>query len=505
MHARITLEEDDYVLEDLGSRHGTYLNGQKVARSVLKNGDRVDFGFHDSYKLIFQQEESGLQRILEHISPGKQDEPSRGLGRLRALVEVARALQTSLSTQDVLGAVIDAALAITRSERGFLLLKKADDLDIAVARDLQGRPLPATDLRVPTTLIHRALHYRRELLSMNFDPLEQQGVKPDLSVAGLELRSVICIPLVKIRGGNIQDTLAISSVSDTVGLIYMDSRHGTADLSSGNREILQTLALEASTILENARLLDEEREKQRLEQELDIAREIQRSLFPKSLPSEGWFRAAGSSVPSIDIGGDYFDIRKLADSCWATVVADVSGKGVSSALLAALLQGAFFLASDAPELIEKMMASINSFLLDRTQGEKYATMFYCAIGKSGMMTWSNAGHCAPLLLSRTGEMRKLHTTGMPLGLLKDAHTTVEQSKLQPGDKIIAYSDGLSDAEDADGQPFSARLHKIVSERPQASARCLHDELSHEVQRFTEGSRPNDDLTLLVIEYAPEGR
>jgi serine phosphatase RsbU (regulator of sigma subunit) len=146
---------------------------------------------------------------------------------------------------------------------------------------------------------------------------------------------------VRVRATLSEDTCLSSPASETVGLLYMDSRTGAADLSGGNRELLQTLALEASTIIENARLLEQERGKIRLEKELSVAREIQSSLLPKRLPVDGWFRAAGSSIPSHQVGGDSFDIRQFHPDAWSVLVIDISGKGVSSALLASLLQGAF--------------------------------------------------------------------------------------------------------------------------------------------------------------------
>ena len=120
----------------------------------------------------------------------------------------------------------------------------------------------------------------------------------------------------------------------------MDSRVAAADMAGGNRELLQTLAIEASTVLENARLLEEERAKQAMEEELQVARDIQQSLLPAHLPAEGWLRAAASSVASQQVGGDYYDLVEATPDCWSAVVADVSGKGVSSALLAGVLQGA---------------------------------------------------------------------------------------------------------------------------------------------------------------------
>src|SRR5262249_11954829 len=214
--------------------------------------------------------------------------------------------QNSLSSQDVLKAVVDAALAVTGAERGFLLLGGGDELEMRVARDRSGNELAEDELKVPRRLIRKALHHRRDLLSMNFYH-GGGGVNAEHTVAELELRSVVCVPLVRIRVGAVEETSVLSSASETAGVLYMDSRLGAADLSAGNRELLQTLALEASTILENARLLEEERGKQKIEEELKVARQIQQSLYPRSLPSVGWFMACGSSVASLQVGGDYFD------------------------------------------------------------------------------------------------------------------------------------------------------------------------------------------------------
>jgi serine phosphatase RsbU (regulator of sigma subunit)/pSer/pThr/pTyr-binding forkhead associated (FHA) protein len=505
-HARIVGENGSYVIEDLNSRHGTWVNGERIARHPLRNSDRIEFGVRDSYQLTFVYEHDEIHRILDHIT---STSGSRGLGannlaKLRSLVEVARALQNSLSTQEVLTAVVDAALAVTGCERGCLLLRKEPELEVAVARDHGGKPLEAEDLRVPTSVIKRALNTRRELLSMSFDPLEQQGARPEMTVAQLELRSVVCLPLIHVRSGSSEETRITSTVDDTVGLLYLDSREAPADLSAGNRELLQTLAIEASTVLENARLLEEERGKIRLEDELKIARTIQQGLLPATLPSAGWFRAAGSSAPSTQVGGDYYDVRQISPDLWAAIVADVSGKGVSSALLASLLQGTFLMATGDSSHIEPSMSRLNAFLLERTRGEKYVTIFFCTLDSSGLLRFINAGHPAPFLLSTEGQMLKLHTTGMPVGMIEDAPFQLMQTQLSPGDKVVIYSDGLTEAESADGEFFdSERLRLCLRNNAARDAAGLHAALLDAVDRFTEGGVVRDDITSLVIEYVPE--
>ena len=216
-HARIAAEKGEYFVEDVDSRHGVFVNGQRTKRGKLREGDRIDFGFQDSYRLVFTLEEDELNRFLGQISAAAATGASN-LSKLRSLVEVARALQSSLSTNDVLAAVVDAALSVTGAERGFLLLGKDDQLEVNVARDRRGAPLDTLDLTVPRSLINRALRTRRELLSMTFDPSGADGVRPDMSVAGLELRSVVCVPLIQVRTGSLQETVA-GTLNETDGVL----------------------------------------------------------------------------------------------------------------------------------------------------------------------------------------------------------------------------------------------------------------------------------------------
>lgn len=503
-HARIVYESNEYYVEDLKSSHGVFVNGTRVSRQRLYAADKIEFGFPDSYNLIFTFEDDEIQKLLDQFSAPKTASAGAGnLAKLRALVEVARALQNSLSTDDVLSAVVDAALAITGFERGFLLLSSGEGgMEIRFARDRHGSQISRSDLQVPVERIQQALHQRRELLSMTFNPHSAE-LSHNQTLDGEDLRSVVCVPLVRVRTASTDETCLITSKSDTVGVIYLDSLQEAVDLSHGNRELLQTLALEASTILENARLLEEERIKHRMEEELSIAREIQSSLLPRSLPQGGWFRAAGASIPSHEVGGDCFDVRQISPSVYSAVVTDVSGKGVSSALLAALLQGSFLLATDDPAGIEQMMSRMNLFLHERTEGEKYATVFYCTVARTGTLRWANAGHCTPFLLRQNREMLSLQTTGMPLGMLEEAEFGVQTLQLEPGDKIVAYSDGLTEAQNRKGQFFEAkRMRDLIRDHADTGAAELHSAMMREVDAFTAGAAQMDDITALVLEYRP---
>jgi len=508
-HSRIVTEDDRYILEDSGSTHGTFVNGKKVTRHVLNNSDKIDFGTPDSYQLVFALDGAELKRLLEQVGGGESGAHAQAiggnLGKLRAILDLARTVQSSFSVQDVLASVVDTALTITGAERGFLLLRRGDELETRVARHKHGHKLKESDLRVPREVIHRALRHRREMLSMTFDPIAERDARPQNSISDLDLRSVICIPLVRIRTGLGDATSVISTGNETVGVLYMDSRIATADLAGGNRELLQTLAIETSTILENARLLEEEQAKQLMEEELRVARTIQQSLLPGTLPTQGWIAVRGSSVASREVGGDYYDVSPVGPRCWSLVVADVSGKGVGSALLAALLQGALITSSEQSRVLGRRMERLNQFLNNRTGGEKYATIFYCLLEEDGLFSYVNAAHCPPMLVRNGAILHELPATGMPVGLLEEATFEVTEERLQPGDKIVIYTDGVTEAQNTQAEFFGRkRLREIVTLHAAGSCGEIHDAIQEGVAGFTEGAIQSDDITVVVLEYREGG-
>ena len=503
-HARITLEDGQYWIEDCGSRHGTWVNGKRITRQALSNSDRIEFGTQESYQLIFALDGAELKRLVEQVaasevpSPGS---PGGNLAKLRAILDLARTLQSSFSIDDVLVSVVDTALTITGAERGFLLLRRGEGLEMRVARNKRGHHLQHSDLRVPREVIHRALQHRRELLYMNFDPLAADETRPQNSVADLELRSVICVPLVRIRTGLGDSTSLLSAAGETVGVLYMDSRVSAADLAGGNRELLQTLAIEASTVLENARLLEEERAKRQLEEELQVARTIQQSLLPRHLPRDGWLRAAGSSEASREVGGDYFDVVEVNSERWSAVVADVSGKGVASALLASLLQGALATTAETPDGMARQIGRLNGFLFTRTGGEKYATVLHAIVERDGNFHYVNAAHCPPLVLGCSGGIVSLETTGMPVGLIDPAEFGVGEYRLHSGDKVVIYTDGVTEAQNGNGEFFGRkRLKEVLARHAGEGCGAVHDAIRQAIDTFTEGAAQSDDITVLVLEY-----
>jgi len=512
-HAEIACHEHHFEIRDLHSSHGTFVNGRRIERSPLVHGDMVDFGFDDSYRLQFLVEGQEISRILHRLDPIKDPDAKEtgSLNKLTVLLEVARTLQSSVGVEEVLATVVDAAISVTGCERGFLLLTDGDTLTVRVARTNGGHSLSAEELKVPTDLILKELKQRRELLTMTFDP-GMESFDPQQTIAALELRTVICIPLIRVRTGDApRETLAEPSVRETVGVLYLDTHNIANRLTVGDRELLQTLALEASNVIENARLLADERRNRKMQEELSIARNIQQSLLPRSLPESGWYRAAGITIPSQNVAGDYFDVRQTKEDRFVNIIVDVSGKGVSSAILASLLQGIFVAASTEPPGLPALMSRTNEFLVERTEGEKFATMFYGILERDGMLYWTNAGHCSGILVHREGSVELLKPTSMPLGMMSRVQFEGRELRMRPGDKLCLYSDGLSEAhlppEDSGSFRFygEERIMETVQRERASSCREILNALVQDVQEFLGGADQTDDVTVLVIEYAGPGK
>lgn len=505
-HAQILQEDGSHYIEDCDSRHGVFVNGRKVQRVRLRPRDRIDFGLEDSYSLFVGEDPAYSAPLLKKVAA--MPEGHGNLSRLSAVLDVARALETSGSVEDVLSAAVDAALSLTGAERGFLMLHGADGtLDTRVARDREGKVLAADELRIPHQVIEEALKNRSELFAMSFDPaVDSEALEQGHTVLAMELRSVICVPLVRIRigAGQESETSLLTKAKDTLGVLYMDTREIGANLVEGNRELLQTLGIEISTVLENARLLGESRRRHDLEQELQIAREIQQALLPAKMPTEGWFTAAGSSEACFQVGGDYFDVIELGEDAWGIVLADVSGKGVSAALMSSLLQGAFFAATASSENLSEAMTKINRYISERSRNARFTTAFCGIVHRNGGGHWVNAGHCAGIVVRKAGGLDWLKPTAVPIGLFPDAEFPSESLQLLSGDRLVLYSDGVSEAANAATERFGEeRLAEFVQRSQHASVQALHDALMDEIAAFTEGVDQSDDLTLLVIGYESE--
>ena len=501
-HAQILAEGSKFVLEDLGSRHGTFVNGQKVLKHDLKSNDAIDFGMPDSYRLIFRGEDDSIHNFVRRMDSSTDVVPSsaRGLHHLGLLLEVARSLHSNLSLEDVLTSVVDAAIRVTHTERGvLLLLEENGSMRASVARDSRQRTILADQLEISQSVVRQVMNSHRELIIA--DTGDDANINQQASVVRLSLHTIVAIPLEKLPVMGSLETTMGGQPPKLIGVLYLDSNSPTTAFSELDREVLRTLALECATVVENARLFAISRQREKLEHELKIAQEIQRMLLPKKFPEAPEISIFGTNIACEMVGGDYFDIIELAGGRYGVVVADVSGKGTPAAILASMLQGVFS-ATAGMDIPQNIVASrVNKYLQERSSDDRYATLFYGVIEPGGRIEYINAVHVPAMVRTATGQVYTLASDNFPLGMFDFADYHSAQATLQPGDFMVIYSDGISEARNTREELFGENgLRDLLAGFTGASLEDLTKAILGGVREFTGGAPQSDDMTLLMVHY-----
>jgi len=286
----------------------------------------------------------------------------------------------------------------------------------------------------------------------------------------------------------------------TKGLIILGKRINNLDYTESDIEFIYSVGSLAIISLENRRLFLEALEKQKLEEELDLAREIQRNLLPQKIPAYNNFEIAAVNISSKQVGGDYYDIIELSKTDCCIAIADVSGKGVPASLLMANMQAFLQVICRQNIPIDEATGLINDLISQNTADGKFITFFWGILNeKNKTIKYVNAGHNPPLLI-RDGKIIKLEIGGIILGVMKTfTPYQSELIQLQKDDVLVMFTDGISEAMNKGGQEYSdASLEKVSLESVNDSALNIMNKIQSEVQKFTEGANQSDDITLLVV-------
>jgi len=498
-HAEVARDGERFVLRDRQSRFGTFVNNVQVSEHTLKHGDLIRLGQSGGVEMVF---------LCESVEPlrqeptGERTATSAGgeLRQVAALLEGLRALGSARVLDEVLALVIDSAIELSGAERGFIMLADADGrLEFKLARS-RGR----------MTLSGRTFETSRKIPEEVFTTGETRVVADLLDgdlpavhtgTIALGIRHVFCVPLRLVR---YVDQADASSEQKLIGVLYLDSRERGTLASTAVKGGLETLATEAAVAIENARLYREAVEKARMEQELRIAAEIQQALLPPPEWSSDHFDAVGRTVPCRAIGGDFFEYLTLADGSSGFVVADVSGKGAPAALLTAVTQGVLATQTAFGGGPAAALSRVNEVLIRRAIGSRFVTMFFAALSKDGGLTYCNAGHNPPFLVSGS-TIRRLTVGGLICGLFENATYDEETVHLQPGDLLVIFSDGISEALDAAGEEFGDdRILNCLARAPEAKAAGILECLVTTVKEFAAGTVQSDDMTAVVVRYGAGG-
>ena len=491
-HASIISENCEFFVVDQGSKHGTFVNGERVERRKLNRNDKMEFGARDGAYLIFHPMHSTSNTAREFLSQisGIQIAPEASdIEKLTLFMDAARRLNTIGVLDEILVTLLDATLKLTLAERGYIFLRDAaGTLTLAAGRNSKNEPL-LDDKTISRSVLEEALNSNSEYLVT--DTSQMLEMKERHSIVAFDLRTVICMPL---RKPIVQTSRADQPAGgEAMGVLYVDSRFASRDITKVSHDILRAIATQAAQLIENARLVQAEEAGRRYQQELSIAASIQQRLLAVTLPEVPFARVNGRNLSCKEIGGDFFEAVSTPEGL-AIVLADVSGKGVSAALLASTLQGMVYshLISGMP--LTDIVAAVNRFFTYKHIGEKYATMILTRLRPDGDLEYVNCGHVPPVWICGKEVLRPSHGN-LPVGLLADATYSSDRCQMRPGDRLILVTDGVTEAENARGDMFESERLEAVSGKSSSM-----EDIFRAVADFCGGTPLNDDCTVVELAY-----
>jgi serine phosphatase RsbU (regulator of sigma subunit) len=484
----IDLDADGYFLRDTGSRHGTFVNGMRITTTRLRSRDLITLGSPGN-SLLFEapDEESSTRSLLAQFSQsgsstGSAIRTASDLDTLSLFLKAAQSLNQHGARADVLSTMLEYAIRLTGAERGFVFLgDRAETFQFECGQERDG-----TAILIPTSISQSILRdAAASKLAFVFSDSAETALQARESLILNAIRNVVAIPL---RGHN-------SSV--LLGLLYLDSHAATHDFTRTRRDILEAIASQTATLFENLRMLEDEREFALLRKELEIAAAIQRQIIPQKLPEFPFVRLEARTIPCTGVGGDFYDVIPISDG-FAAIVGDVSGKGIPAALLASMVQGMFHAQMKTGAGLVDALQSLNSFICQRAPGGKYLTLVALRYADDGLgdaqFELVNAGHVSPLIVRTNGQIETITDGDLPVGVFDFAKFHAIPIELRTGDRIVLLSDGITEAENADGTQFGTTQLERYLTRPNAV-----DALFLTLEQFCMGTRPQDDQTVLTVD------
>jgi len=506
LHAEVRQEGDGFWLQDLGSANGTRYNGVPVKLPIpLTPGGEIQIGettiVFDDERLRMTPSATLIADHTEALDPSKtialsnrknptteflDGQFSTRTELLGLISKVGVALLAASGLDETLNQVASLVFEAVPAERCVIMLrddKNAGAMKIMVAR-VRGKEETLEEVRISRTVMDEVLKNGKSVLTAD--------AQHDPRFAGntmtlLGIRSVLAVPL------SVDER-------DVFGLIYADSPTYETTFSEEHLNILTTLASVASIRVENATLLEERFERERMEHELELATEIQQRFQPSSPPQIDGYQFQGISFSCYEIGGDYYDFIERHDGRMLLALGDVSGKGTAAALLMSSLHAAIHAQVSAKSSLEETVNSVNQYLADNTPANRFVTLFIAELHPAtGVLRYINAGHNPPLVGRADGTITQLSSGGFPLGIMPGAEFEVGETILDPGEALVVYSDGVSEANNIRDEEFGMdRLIAVVKNNLAASAAGLRDKVESALSSFTQTAPANDDITLVIV-------
>lgn len=406
----------------------------------------------------------------------------RAVEELSILNDIARAISASLNAEEIMQTLIRKSLRAVNAEQGVITLVEEEQKSMkTLIRTM------VSSAGAPAFHMHQALigwmHLNKKPLSVD-DPANDprfRGVQWDSNI-----KTLLCVPLIV--------------KSELRGVLTVYNKKDGQSFNTDDQRLLAIISAQSAQVVENARLIEEEKLYIKMQQEVGLAAKIQLDLLPRSNPGLAGYDIFARTIAAQSIGGDYFDFIPMSDGRMALCLGDVSGKGLPASLLMANLQATLRGQTLVSQHTSECLLRSNKLLLDSTSPEKFATLFYGVIDiRNHTITYSNAGHDWPFLISKDNSIQRLKTGGLMLGLIEQASYQDEAIPIQVGDVLVIQSDGVSEAMNGSQEQFGEeRLQSLILEHKHKSAEEIIDTIVKEVRKHAGAHPQSDDITMMVI-------
>ncbi len=508
-HARLRRNGTSVILEDLGSGNGTFVNGQRITGAVtLNHDDRVKFG---PLLTRFESDQPTARKAIEApafdepaVEIGIDDSSSTIMGaaqatsgfglldvqpeaKLKGILEISRALAGTVAVEKMLPKILDSLFAIfPAADRGCILLKNESDGKM-VPRAMKHRRGDSDEtVKLSRTVLAAVMEEKKAILSA--DAGSDARFQAAESISSLSIRSMMCVPM-------------LSMANEVMGVIHIDTQNPLATFRKDDLEILMAVAGQAALSYESVRLLASYVEKQKQDNEMNIAADVQRALLPDCYPTVPGYAFYTTYEAAQAVGGDYYDIIPLPGGKICLAFGDVAGKGVPASLVMSRLSSAVRTTVEFVSQPELAVARINNHMCAKAVEGRFVTFVLIILDTiNHTISLANAGHMSPMVRKIDGSVEEFDDSvvGVPLGVMEDFEYTLQERPILPGESVVVYTDGVSEAMNPQSDLYTPeRLSKLISASP-ADVTQLGTAIRTDVKKHANGRPQNDDITLMVF-------
>ncbi len=521
-HAKITGHGGAWFIEDVGSRNGTFVNGQKIDQRVpLKHDDRIVMGnlvlaFVDPAQapaasaarkpsspsapagkitgtVDFAESDVDESMIMGALKPsgrfGLLD--TQPEAKLKAVLEISTALAGTLDLRSLLPKILDTLFSVfPRADRGCILLKDEATGQMVPRAFKHRRSDEDSSVRLSRTILNKVLTEKTGILSA--DASKDMRLAASQSIADLRIRSMMCVPMLGLDG-------------EPTGIISIDSQNPLGQFQQADLDLLLAVAGQAALSYEGARLLASFMVKQKQDNEMQIARDVQLALLPSTLPQVNGYEFFASYDSAQAVGGDYYDCFELEAGKICLAFGDVAGKGVPGALIMSRISSAVQSTVQFQSDVAEAATAINNHMSHHAVEGRFVTFVLVTLDpQSHELQFVNAGHMSPLLRKADGQVIEFdeEKAGPPIGVVDDYPYEAESYALQPGETMVIITDGVDEAMNPAGELYTKE--RVVEFVRNASPKAdeLGKALLADVRRHANGRPQNDDITIMAFGRNP---